>query len=582
MATSTDAAVAPAYTVQTLHFKVSAGPAQPDCDIVGDLYLPRGASASRRVPAIMATNGFGGSKDDQAEMGVLFASRGYAVLSYSGLGFGGSDCKITLDDPDIDGVAGSQLVSFLGGAPGIAFTDDAHTQPVAPLRVIETDKRAHDGKAHRHDPRVGMMGGSYGGQIQFAIASVDPRLDTIIPMITWSDLTYSLGPNNTGQAPGTVRPTTPGAAKLAWSLGFTGSGVANGVQHGQTDPHRLVGCPNFADFVCPTLAHAGVTGHLDDAGIAAMRHASVSSYIDRIRIPTFLLQGEADTLFNLNEASATYRALRAQGTPVKMIWHSWGHSGDPAPGDFDHSVLDPSGQYETGRIVRWFDHYLKGDAGSTGPRFAYFRDWIDYEGNARPAYATANQPSVGTPHILHLGGSALTADPAAATGSQSFVTPPAGAPASTNPLDAVNYLTPVSLPEADARGTFASWDTGALAQALDVVGPPVLDLRVEAPVAASTQSGGPAGMLVLFARLQDVAPDGTVHDIKQQIAPMRISDATVPVRVTMPAIVHRFEAGHRLRLVVSSSSVNYRGGLVSQPVTIAGGPAQRLTLPVVS
>ncbi|WP_310529257.1 CocE/NonD family hydrolase, partial [Nocardioides sp.] len=136
MATSTGAAVAPAYTVQTLHFKVSAGPAQPDCDIVGDLYLPRGASASRPVPAIMATNGFGGSKDDQAEMGVLFASRGYAVLSYSGLGFGGSDCKITLDDPDIDGVAGSQLVSFLGGAPGIAFTDDAHTQPVAPLRVI--------------------------------------------------------------------------------------------------------------------------------------------------------------------------------------------------------------------------------------------------------------------------------------------------------------------------------------------------------------------------------------------------------------------------------------------------------------
>ena len=62
------------------------------------------------------------------------------------------------------------------------------------------------------------------------------------------------------------------------------------------------------------------------------RHASVSSYVDRIRIPTLLVQGQNDTLFNLQEAAATYRALRAQGTPVKMIWQSWGHSGGGSPG----------------------------------------------------------------------------------------------------------------------------------------------------------------------------------------------------------------------------------------------------------
>ena len=60
------------------------------------------------MPAILATNGFGGSKDDQAGIGTAFAGRDYAVLSYSGLGFGGSGCKITLDDPDYDGRAGSQ------------------------------------------------------------------------------------------------------------------------------------------------------------------------------------------------------------------------------------------------------------------------------------------------------------------------------------------------------------------------------------------------------------------------------------------------------------------------------------------
>src|SRR5689334_19197314 len=71
----------PTYSKQTLHFKVKVGPNRSEvCDIVGDLYLPRGASATNRVPAILATNGFGGSKDDQAGLGRAFSSRGYAVL----------------------------------------------------------------------------------------------------------------------------------------------------------------------------------------------------------------------------------------------------------------------------------------------------------------------------------------------------------------------------------------------------------------------------------------------------------------------------------------------------------------------
>src|SRR4051795_8234938 len=104
------------FTKQTLSFDVKVGP-QDDvpCTIVGDLYKPDGVSASKRAPAILATNGFGGSKDDFATLGPSYAKRGYVFLAYSGLGFGGSGCKITLDDPDYDGKAGSQLVSYLGG-----------------------------------------------------------------------------------------------------------------------------------------------------------------------------------------------------------------------------------------------------------------------------------------------------------------------------------------------------------------------------------------------------------------------------------------------------------------------------------
>ena len=62
-----------------------------------------------------------------------------------------------------------------------------------------------------------MVGGSYGGQIQFAIADKDPRLDTIIPIITWNDLSYSLAPNDSGFVKGVTYDTAaPGTDKVEW------------------------------------------------------------------------------------------------------------------------------------------------------------------------------------------------------------------------------------------------------------------------------------------------------------------------------------------------------------------------------
>jgi putative CocE/NonD family hydrolase len=568
------------YSVQTLHFKVTAGP-EGECDILGDLYTPTTASSTNRVPAILTTNGFGGSKDDQAGVGRYFASNGYVVLSYSGLGFGGSGCKITLDDPDIDGAAASDLVGYLGGGDGVAYLDADHTQPAPRLDLVQLDPKDHAGVRRADDPRVGMIGGSYGGQIQFAAAAVDARVDTIIPMITWSDLTYSLSPNNTDQVAG-VSTRTPGAAKLFWAAGFSAEGVRDGMEGAQGDPDRLYACPNFADFVCPGLTFAGAAGYVDDQTTAALRHASVSSYLSKIRIPVLLAQGEFDTLFNLNEAIATFQALRAQGTTVKMIWHSWGHShGTPAPGELSLTDPQPSQEYETARVVAWFDHYLKGLSVETGATFAYFRDWVPYTGNAAPAFAESKTYPVGTARTYYLSGTQLSTTKPLAGGSQSFVTPSAGAPTSINPLDAVGGFLPAPLPERDQDGTFAAWNSPTLAQPVSVVGSPKLTVRVDAPVAAASQGAGPAGMLVLFVRLQDVAPDGTVTDIRQLTAPVRVPDVTRPFTVTMPAIAHQFAAGHQVRLVVAGGSVNYRGGQVSNPVTITGGGTQTLTLPVV-
>ncbi len=578
----------PAYSVSTLHFKVTVGPADDQvCDVVGDLYTPTSATPDNRVPAILTTNGFGGSKDDQAGMGAAFAERGYVVLSYSGLGFGGSGCKITLDDPDYDGKAASQLVSYLGGADGIAFTDAEHTTPAPPVTVVKRDPRDHDGNRSTNDPRVGTIGGSYGGGFQFAVAGIDPRVDTLIPIITWNDLSYSIGPNNTDQvnpARNGVSTRTPGAIKLWWGLGFSLLGMTGDLQNQQV-PGDPIPCPNFADFVCPALATAGTTGFFLPEHVDQLRHASVASYIKDITVPTLLVQGENDTLFNLNEAIATYTALQAQGTEVKMIWQSWGHSGPAAPGEIDLGNPDPAAQYETGRVLAWFDRYLKGLNVSTGPEFAYFRDWVTYSGNAAPAYGTSASFPVGTRRTYRLSGKGdlVTGLTPNTPGKQSFVTPPAGLPAGLNTADVLgSYVAQPVNEVTDAPGTFASWQTPVLGSKVDVVGSPTVQLKVSAPTAAATQAAGPAGQLVLFVKGADVGTDGKARLIKALEAPVRIPDVTKPFTVKVPAIVHRFAPGHRIRLIVAGGSLNYRGGLEPVPVTITSGANQTLALPVVN
>jgi ABC-2 type transport system ATP-binding protein len=587
------AAVTPAYTVTALTITVTGIPDESvansgtqSCDIAADLYKPAGADASHRVPAILTTNGFGGSKADQAGLGKLAASHGYAVLSYSGLGFGGSGCKISLDDPSYDGVAGSQLVSFLGGDPSIVAKDAGN----APVHVdfVRLDTTGHDGKAHPYDPRVGMIGGSYGGQIQFAIADVDPRLDTIIPIITWNDLSYSLAPNNTAFTHGvTYADNAPGTEKLDWVSAFFGLGIADGLQGAQVDPSRNVGCPNFLTEACVAKAELDAGGVATPDVLAFARHASVESYISNIHIPTLLAQGQADTLFNLAEAAATYSALKSRGVPVKMIWQSWGHSdGTAAKGEYSDG--DTALQtYEGQRFFAWFDHYLKGTSASTGPAFSYYRDWVPFTGSGPDTvqFGTASSYPIGILHDLYLSGSGtlVSARSAVQPSSLAYSNIGGGVPTSYSETSALqgSQIPDSSTPPSDAPGTFAAWKTAPLSADLDVAGVPTATVHVSAPTASSATA---TSELLFFAKLYDVAPDGSVDLVHRLVSPVRVLDASQPVTVMLPGIVHRFAKGHTLELVLAATDAAYKNAYAVQPVTVTSTSAAPsvLRLPVVS
>jgi ABC-2 type transport system ATP-binding protein len=573
LAFSATPAAAEEFSVKTLSIATMVGPDDDiPCTVLADLYKPNGASPGKPAPAILTTNGFGGSKNDQATFAKEFAKRGYVVLSYSGLGFGGSGCKITLDDRDYDGKAGSQLVTFLGG--GKAATDGTKVD------YVKQDSKGSDGKAYDHDPRVGMIGGSYGGQIQFAIAGIDPRLDTIIPIITWNDLSYSLAPNNTSFQQG-VSYLTPGIEKVGWVSLFFALGAVNGVTGFQNDPSRIVGCPNFDDRACASKIQLDATGAPNDATMAFSRHASVVSFMDKIRIPTFLVQGEADTLFNLQEAITTYRSLRAQGTPVKLSWQRAGHSGPKAPGENEWTKpFDET--HQPRQFLAWFDHWLKDDPAKPSLDFTYFRPWVKYEGNAKAAYARAPEYPVAKSDVRFLlSGDGTLKDGLSGVvdGALSFATAVGGAPTSYTEVSALDQTQPIR----DLDGTFAQFTSAPLERDTDVVGVPKVRVRIDAPLHGITSGGGAPAELVLFFKLYDLAPDGAITLPFRLISPVRIADTSLPVDVELPGIVHRFAKGHRFALTVAQGDAAYRGNNVAGPVSIMTDKARPgvLTVPVV-
>ncbi len=570
------------YSVTTLDFYVTVPNETPDgigtqtCLILGDLYKPASASPSHRVPVILTTNGFGGSKNDQASLAKLAAGNyGYGVLSYSGLGFGGSGCKISLDDPSYDGRAGSQLISFLGGKTGIARTLSGNPYPAVNWIV-------HDGP---DDPRVGMIGGSYGGGIQFAVAKVDPRLDTIVPIITWNDLRYSLAPNN-AHHPGQVTtvagdPDTPGTQKLEWSLLLFADGLVDGLTGVRVDPTRDAACIDYLFDVCPFAVESSANAVFTQGVLHFLAHASVGTYVNKIRIPTLLMQGQGDTLFNLREAATTFRELRKQGTPVKMIWQSWGHSdSSPAPGEWSQGA-DMANTYEGQRVLAWFAHYLKGEDVSTGPTFAYYRDYIPFHGVGPDTvqYATASRFPVGRMKTFFAsGGSSLvTARSEVRTGAGAYSNLAGPAPLSYSEISEVqgSALPDSSTPPKDTPGSYVGWIGAPLPHQLDVAGIPAVKLRVQTPVSLDATA---ATELQLFVKVYDVAPNGDLTLVHRLVAPVRVQDDSGAVHVLLPGIVHRFPKGHRIELAIAATDTAYRNADLVQPVYISTSKAHPVTL----
>jgi ABC-2 type transport system ATP-binding protein len=578
----------PRVDTRDLLISVVDGPAHDQhVDLDSRLYLP--APDRLPAPAIMVAHGFGATKDSVDSDARELAQRGFVVLTWTARGFGRSGGEIALNAPDYEVSDAKQLVDWLAQRPEVV----------------------KDGPG---DPRVGVTGGSYGGALSLMLAGSDPRVDTLVPVITYNDLSQALLPNSATPGPTADTPAAnafadDGVFKRSWAGIFFSSGLGGGglasptgdaAEAGTTDENsstsaggtppvdpapqaqqgpgpgpapQLRGgnaCGRFRPEICLAYAEVATTGRADQRVVDLLRSVSPVTVTSKITKPTLLVQGEQDTLFGLDQADANARQIRAAGGPVKVIWYTGGHDGG-RPG--------PELRAE---MANWFDFHLRGKGTDPGTGFEYA-----VQGALRAQGAPSVRTVTASAYPGLSGGQATERRPVRVFGTeQAIINPPGGNPASVSNMPGLGSILGSSTRLAnrvavDLPGQSARFTTRPQDEQLLIAGAATIRLKV----AALPQLTAPGGA-VLFAKLYDVGPDGVRTLPGSAVSPLRVpnlpADGTpVTVTVTLPGIVRPIEAGHRVELVVSTTDQAY--ALPQQPAAyqVSVDPDTALQVPVV-
>ncbi len=539
---------AAADDVRTEDARIPSGSGPDAVELDTTVYVP-GAATDGRAPAVVLAHGFGGSKESVAGDARDLADRGYVVLTYSARGFGRSTGQIGLDDPRYEVADLSTLIDVL------AKRDDVLL----------------DGPG---DPRVGVAGASYGGALSLLGAAYDDRIDAIAPQITWNSLTAALFPSQQGVEDAPTPAATPeksdtGVYKRLWAglffgvgsapsgglLGALGGGGAGGGPTGApasgrpstglpgADPaavEQALTCGRFRADICAAYQSAAASGTLTPEIRAVLDRSSPARVLDRVHAPTLLVQGTQDSLFGLGQADANARGIAANGTPVTVVWYAGGHDAQAS----DQVTADLREQ-----VAAWFDFHLRGIGADPGTGFQFPAPTGLSGGLGTVQGGTQTDRAEHYPGLD--GARPVERTSVAVSGSpQPVVTPAGGTPAAITTVPGLGSLgaalggTAVEIP-----GQFAVFASRPLDAAVEVVGAPTVTLAVSSP----------SGSATLFAKLYDSGPDGGLTLPSGLVAPLALTglstdpSAPTPVEVTLPGIVHRFEAGHTMRVVVSST-----------------------------
>ncbi|ULN41281.1 CocE/NonD family hydrolase [Mycolicibacterium crocinum] len=234
---------------------------------------------------------------------------GYNVITWDPRGEFASGGILQLDSPFFEARDVTAIINWAVG-----------TNPTGTDNPFVTKVATDSG-----DPLLGMVGGSYGGAIQWVSAATDSRIDAIVPGISWNSLNSSLYPDSAFK--------TAYASLLLLGLVTTGARINNQIYVG--------------------IVTGDLLGILTQVAQSVIASSGPTVLVGNVDIPTLMIQGTVDVLFTLDQAMANGQILSTDGTTVKTIWYCGGHGNclNPASPEQDAIIMNST--------MAWLDVTLR-------------------------------------------------------------------------------------------------------------------------------------------------------------------------------------------------------------------------------
>lgn len=398
------------------------------------------------------------------------------------------------------------------------------------------------------DGRVGMFGDSYYGFTQYAAASTGhPALRALVPRVTTSRMAI----NDLVEGDGVIDiPWGTGAAYLlqCWTGPY--------VNERQPDWFRR---PLIAAFE-EQFAEIGERSFWFDQTIP--HHVPIKVYpdghpVNGRPVPIMHCIGWWDNLAIHHMRDYLTFAADAGWAHTQYLWvdsidhenyhiDEAGHIADGGDHDSDDAALELMMDKYISPAIRFFDVFVKGSASAAEfPRVQWHLAHDGYREDASWPPPTAESTSLylADLHAMTAGGGSLNPAPPSAPERGSWTFDPENplrSPADSSWSYLLEYPDERDVPE---RADVAIFDSAPLEENLDLAGPVDLWVRV----------GSVAATADVFARLIDVAPDGSAHLVVRGQAEFTAPDDETLRRVELGHAGYRFRAGHRLRLHIASS-----------------------------
>lgn len=283
------------------------------------------------APVIISTHGFGafrmprpvsiyGTMIITGKASLAAWHNKYWVVSYDQRGFGDSDGDVQLMDPAFEVKDASSVVDWIE------------------QYLPRISKDSNGGTA------IGMIGESYGGGVQLLTSIHDDRIDTIVPITTWYDLSSSLAPND--------------QVKIIWGrMLFSFGGINSGFDFPKA-------------FEKPYLEL--LKGRITPEAKQELAIRSPAHYCDNGQYPQasmLLLQGFRDSIFTINQGMSNQECGLKGGNDARLIAIQDGHilpwpvqsfSGMPMY-NTQPAITCGENKYQTiDMIIQWYNLKLKG------------------------------------------------------------------------------------------------------------------------------------------------------------------------------------------------------------------------------